>query len=73
MTSFVYLKASDPQALVDAKGKPIVRPYTPISPPEHLGEITFLVKKYETGNMSKYIHSLKVRVPVSVGALRNVN
>lgn len=60
ITSFVYIKASDPEALKGPNGKPVVRPYTPISPPEHLGEITFLVKKYDTGNMSKYIHSLKV-------------
>ncbi|KAL9716610.1 hypothetical protein Ac2012v2_001060 [Leucoagaricus gongylophorus] len=59
ITSFVYIKASDPEALKGPNGKPVVRPYTPISPPEHLGEITFLVKKYDTGNMSKYIHSLK--------------
>ncbi|KAF5352839.1 hypothetical protein D9756_006100 [Leucocoprinus leucothites] len=59
VTSFVYMKASDPEALKGPNGKPVVRPYTPISPSEHLGEIIFLIKKYETGNMSKYIHSLK--------------
>ncbi|KAJ3571620.1 hypothetical protein NP233_g3644 [Leucocoprinus birnbaumii] len=59
VASFVYLKASDPEALKGPNGKPVVRPYTPISDSEQLGEITFLIKKYETGNMSKYIHSLK--------------
>jgi cytochrome-b5 reductase len=47
-------------ALTDANGKPIIRPYTPISPPDRKGELALLVKRYENGNQSKYIHSLKV-------------
>ena len=47
-------------ALQDAKGKPIIRPYTPVSSPDQKGELALIVKKYETGNASKYIHSLKV-------------
>lgn len=35
------------------------RPYTPISKSDLEGELTFIIKKYETGNVSKYIHSLK--------------
>ncbi|KAF8736684.1 hypothetical protein AX14_014165 [Amanita brunnescens Koide BX004] len=46
-------------ALTDANGKPIIRPYTPISPPDRKGELALLVKRYENGNQSKYIHSLK--------------
>ncbi|KAH8835084.1 cytochrome-b5 reductase [Flagelloscypha sp. PMI_526] len=59
VASCVIVKASDPEALKDAKGKPIIRPYTPISPPEKKGELTFLIKKYEEGNASKHIHSLQ--------------
>ncbi|KXN85698.1 NADH-cytochrome b5 reductase 2 [Leucoagaricus sp. SymC.cos] len=59
VTSFVYIKASDSKPFLNGNGKPVVRPYTPISAPDQLGEITFLIKKYETGNMSKYIHELK--------------
>ncbi|KAN0100185.1 hypothetical protein V8E55_000169, partial [Tylopilus felleus] len=39
--------------------KPMQRPYTPVSPPDLEGELAFVIKKYETGNVSKYIHSLK--------------
>lgn len=54
------MKASDPEALKDPKGKPIIRPYTPVSPPDAPGVLSLLVKRYESGNMSKYIHTLKV-------------
>ena len=53
------VKASDEDALKGANGKPIIRPYTPISPPDAPGELALLVKKYETGNMSKYFFTLK--------------
>ncbi|KAF9225294.1 ferredoxin reductase-like protein [Gyrodon lividus] len=56
VTSCVYLKTED---FTDAKGKPMYRPYTPISASDLEGELTFIIKKYETGNVSKYIHSLK--------------
>ncbi|KAF8203895.1 cytochrome-b5 reductase [Pholiota molesta] len=52
-------RASNPDDLKDAKDKPVIRPYTPVSPPDAPGELTLLIKKYDTGNMSKYIHSLK--------------
>ncbi|KAG8904924.1 NADH-cytochrome b5 reductase, partial [Tulasnella sp. 417] len=45
--------------LLDAKGKPYVRPYTPISPSDHPEEITFLIKKYETGKVTPYLHAMK--------------
>lgn len=56
VASCVYLKAED---FKDANGKPMYRPYTPISASDLEGELTFIIKKYETGNVSKYIHSLK--------------
>ncbi|KAF8240910.1 cytochrome-b5 reductase [Tricholoma matsutake] len=59
VASCLVVKSSDPEALKDANGKPIIRPYTPISPPEHNGELALMVKKYEAGNASKHIHSLK--------------
>lgn len=55
VSSCVYLKAED---LKDANGKPMARPYTPISPSDLEGELSFIIKKYETGNVSKYVHSL---------------
>ena len=54
------VQAADPEALKDKKGNPVIRPYTPISAADNTGELAFLIKKYETGVMSKHIHTLKV-------------
>ena len=61
VASCVVVKSSPDSSapLVDAKGKPIIRPYTPISPSDLPGELTFLVKKYEEGKMSKHFFDLK--------------
>lgn len=60
VASCVVVKSSDPEALKDSEGRPIIRPYTPISRPDVKGSFTLLVKTYENGNASKHIHSLKV-------------
>lgn len=60
VASCVVVRASNPEALTGDSGKPIVRPYTPISPSDKRGELTFLIKRYDQGNASKYIHSLNV-------------
>lgn len=60
IASCVVVKASDSAApLVGKNDKPIIRPYTPISPSDQEGEFTFLIKRYEEGKMSQYIHNLK--------------
>ena len=59
LTSCVIVKSSDPEGLKDANGKPVIRPYTPISRSDTPGELTFLIKKYDNGLASKYIHGLK--------------
>lgn len=59
IASCVIVKSSDPEGLKDAKGKPVIRPYTPISRSDTPGELTFLIKRYESGLASKYIHGLK--------------
>jgi len=59
VASCLLVKASDVEALKDAKGSPVIRPYTPISPPDAPGELTLLIKRYEQGVMSQHIHSLK--------------
>ncbi|KAJ7150378.1 hypothetical protein C8R46DRAFT_1124820 [Mycena filopes] len=58
VASCVLIKA-DGNALNDPKGNPVIRPYTPISSADNTGELVFVIKKYETGIMSKFIHSLK--------------
>ncbi|CAK5264464.1 unnamed protein product [Mycena citricolor] len=60
VASCLVVKASDPEALKDKKGNPVIRPYTPLSGADNTGELALLVKKYETGTMSKYFHELKV-------------
>ncbi|KAF8600913.1 cytochrome-b5 reductase [Ceratobasidium sp. AG-I] len=61
VSGLVYVKASqsDPNAPKDKKGNPVGRPYTPISDPEQEGEVTFLIKRYDTGVLTPYIHNLK--------------
>jgi len=66
VASCVIVKSSDPEALKDAKGKPVVRPYTPISPSNQKGELTFLIKRYDAGNASKHIHELKAGDSLSI-------
>jgi len=41
-------------------GKEIVRPYTPVYPKQSKGEFQLLIKKYDNGVMSKYIHNMKI-------------
>jgi len=62
VASCVVVKSasSSTSPLQTPDGKPVVRPYTPISPSEQEGELTFLIKRYEEGKMSQYIHDLKV-------------
>ncbi|KAJ7269360.1 hypothetical protein B0H12DRAFT_1249740 [Mycena haematopus] len=59
VASCVVVQAAEPEALKDKKGNPVIRPYTPVSAADNTGELAFLIKKYETGVMSKYIHTLK--------------
>ncbi|KAF7303105.1 NADH-cytochrome b5 reductase [Mycena kentingensis (nom. inval.)] len=47
-------------APIGADGAPVMRPYTPIDTKDGTGELVLLVKRYETGVMSKHIHELKV-------------
>lgn len=37
---------------------PVLRPYTPISDPDTLGEVQFIVKQYPKGKASTHLHSL---------------
>lgn len=66
VASCVLVKSPDPEALKDAKGKPIIRPYTPTSRPDLPGELHFLIKKYDNGNASKYIHSMNAGDHLSI-------
>jgi cytochrome-b5 reductase len=41
-------------------GKPVIRPYTPVTTPDEKGHFDLCVKVYPDGVMSKYIHGLKI-------------
>jgi cytochrome-b5 reductase len=58
ITSLVIVRASEgnKNAPVDKKGNLAIRAYTPISSPDHEGELVLLIKKYENGVISKYVH-----------------
>ncbi|KAI5451977.1 hypothetical protein NCC49_001276 [Naganishia albida] len=57
--SALLVKASDGQTCLDDKGKPVIRPYTPISPQDQKGSLELMVKVYENGKMSQHIAHLK--------------
>lgn len=52
------------KAMIAAEGesqpKPVVRPYTPVSPPDARGHLDLAVKVYPKGAMSKHIGNLKI-------------
>ncbi|WVR04153.1 hypothetical protein IAU60_001152 [Kwoniella sp. DSM 27419] len=43
----------------DDKGKPVIRPYTPISSPEAKGGLELMIKEYKDGKLTPYIASMK--------------
>lgn len=45
--------------LKTADGQEVIRPYTPVSSPDKVGELDFLIKEYPNGNMSKHVSQLK--------------
>ncbi|WVQ74633.1 hypothetical protein IAR50_004234 [Cryptococcus sp. DSM 104548] len=53
------IKPEDEHDIKDAKGNAVMRPYTPISPPETKGHVDFLIKEYVNGKISPYLASLK--------------
>lgn len=56
VASAVLLKPVKEGLGLDAKGKPAIRPYTPVSTPDTKGRIEFLIKKYDNGAMSSHLH-----------------
>ncbi|CAF0811298.1 unnamed protein product [Adineta ricciae] len=43
----------------DVNGKDEIRPYTPISRPNTIGQLEFVIKNYPQGVMSKHVHEMK--------------
>ena len=48
----------------DAEGADAIRPYTPISDNSMLGKFQLLIKRYEQGVVSSYVHGLEVGAEV---------
>ncbi|KAI9600620.1 hypothetical protein H4Q26_000408 [Puccinia striiformis f. sp. tritici PST-130] len=48
-----------PLACNDDKGKPVIRPYTPITPPKQKDTLHLMVKNYVEGKMTNHFFSLK--------------
>ncbi|MBW0503326.1 hypothetical protein O181_043041 [Austropuccinia psidii MF-1] len=53
-------------ACSDDKGKPVIRPYTPVTPPNQQDTLHLLVKKYPDGKMTNHIHGLKPGDPLAM-------
>lgn len=47
-------------SMLPGQTKEIVRSYTPVSSDEDVGHVDLLIKAYPTGNISKYVASLKI-------------
>ncbi|ORX40784.1 hypothetical protein BD324DRAFT_612102 [Kockovaella imperatae] len=52
-------KAPDEAGINDDKGKPVIRPYTPISSPDETGSVKLLIKEYKGGKLTPFISTLK--------------
>lgn len=59
VASALVVKAAEEGGCVDDKGKPVIRPYTPVTAPNVEGKLELLIKRYEGGKMSQHIHGLK--------------
>lgn len=57
VASALLLKPAVEGQGLDAKGKPAIRPYTPISTPDTKGEMHFLIKAYPNGALTQYMHN----------------
>jgi len=57
VASALLLKPAVEGQGLDGKGKPAIRPYTPISSPDTKGEMEFLIKAYPNGALTQYMHN----------------
>jgi len=56
----LFARPADENGPLDDKGNPVVRWYTPVSDASVPGQFTVMIKKYDNGKLTPYIHSLKV-------------
>ncbi|KAH7340735.1 hypothetical protein B0J17DRAFT_766678 [Rhizoctonia solani] len=61
VASAIYVKGPD-----DNEGKPVVRPYTPVSAPHTPGELALVIKRYPDGKLSSHIHSMTIGQTIKI-------
>ncbi|QRV86528.1 hypothetical protein RhiJN_14546 [Ceratobasidium sp. AG-Ba] len=61
VASAIYVKGPD-----DADGKPVQRPYTPVSAPDTPGELALVIKRYPDGKLSSHIHSMSIGQTIKI-------
>jgi NADPH-dependent ferric siderophore reductase len=59
VASALLTQAATEGACVDDKGKPVIRPYTPVTAPDQKDRLDLLIKIYDQGKMSKHFETLK--------------
>ena len=74
VASAVLLKPTQEGKGLDAKGKPAIRPYTPVSPPDAKGHIDFIIKRYDGGALTNHLHKdMKVGDEIAIKGARERN
>ncbi|CUA75036.1 hypothetical protein RSOLAG22IIIB_01674 [Rhizoctonia solani] len=61
VASAIYVKGPD-----DNEGKPVVRPYTPVSAPHTPGELALVIKRYPDGKLSSHIHAMDIGQTIKI-------
>jgi len=56
----LFARPAEEDGPKDDKGNLVIRWYTPISDASLPGQFTLMIKKYDGGKLTPYIHSLKV-------------
>ncbi|GAA5918680.1 hypothetical protein JCM6882_006213, partial [Rhodosporidiobolus microsporus] len=59
VASAVVAKAAKEGEGLNDKGKPIIRPYTPVTAPDVEGKMEYLIKHYKGGAFTEYLWTLK--------------
>ncbi|WVQ83455.1 hypothetical protein IAT38_005596 [Cryptococcus sp. DSM 104549] len=59
VASVVLIRSPEGEGeLKDDKGKPIIRPYTPVSPPDQKGSLELMIKEYPGGKITPWLAGL---------------
>ncbi|POY72115.1 hypothetical protein BMF94_4847 [Rhodotorula taiwanensis] len=59
VASALVVKAANEGECLNDKGKPVIRPYTPVTAPNQEGKLELLIKHYPGGAFTEYLWKLK--------------